>query len=100
MKALSLFDIRGNIEGIVLLDDNDYDRVKGYKWSISKSGYVRRTERQGSKTVNYKLHREILGLDKGCGIVDHRNRNKLDNRKSNLRVLDTSAQAMEGNSLA
>ncbi len=50
-------------------------------WYISDHGYVRRTG-----DAEY-LHRVVTGCVPGDGkYVDHRNRNKLDNRLANLRV--------------
>ena len=40
------------------------------------------------------MHRELLGLDPGDPRQgDHRNRDRLDNRMENLRILDPSQQA-------
>lgn len=61
-----------------LIDKDDYEKVKDYKWSLSKIGY--------SITENKKriyLHQLILGKKEGLEI-DHINHNKLDNRKQNL----------------
>lgn len=68
----------------VLIDDSDYNIVKNYTWWGCKKA-------DGSKFVytQYKrktilLHRLIMKAKKGQ-IIDHINRNSLDNRKSNLR---------------
>lgn len=57
-------------------DLEDYDKIKDYTWFIN-SGYVR-TKRDGHVI---KLHKLLCDGEE----IDHFNRNKLDNRKSNLR---------------
>ena len=66
----------------ILIDAEDFDKVKRYCWCISKTGYPVANVK-GKVT---KLHRYILGLSNPNIIVDHKNRNKLDNRKINLRI--------------
>jgi len=72
--------------GIALVDDEDYERLKGYSWWLSGWGYAgyRLT---GGKTMY--LHKSIIPVPKGMEI-DHINGNKLDNRKQNLRVCTRS----------
>lgn len=71
--------------GIAIIDAEDVNRVKEYHWSLTVKGYVRGT-RDGE--VIY-LHRLILG-DLASTHTDHRNTNKLDNRKGNLRPCNNS----------
>jgi len=65
------------------IDLEDVDKVKKYKWGSCK-GYIGTTGR-------VYLSRFLMGLDryKGYGDieVDHINRNPLDNRKYNLRIV-------------
>jgi len=70
---------------IVLVDDEDYEKLSKWKWRITKTGYVRRTGRVEGKSVPVYIHREIMLASKGIQ-VDHINGNKLDNRKENLRL--------------
>ena len=61
-----------------LIDIDDIEKCKQYKWFFSGHGYI--------VNSNYiKLHRFITNCPKGKE-VDHINHNKLDNRKSNLRI--------------
>jgi len=61
-----------------LIDDEDFERVSQYKWFLDRDGYV-----IGSKGSR-KLHSFLIGKKEGF-VVDHINRDKLDNRKCNLR---------------
>lgn len=91
MKKIKLADKRHHKNAVVkyaIVDDEDYEELIKYDWSCSKNGYAqRRFEKENKKVSTYPMHRQILGLtfgDKSC--VDHINGNKLDNRKSNLRI--------------
>lgn len=64
-----------------LIDTDDLERVKPFKWYLSKRGYA---ETIVTGNLHIKLHIFILGRVKNKEI-DHINRNPLDNRKSNLR---------------
>jgi len=71
--------------GIAIVDDEDYDFVSQWSWYQTYDGYAARSVWDGrnGKLNRVRMHRAILGLQKG--ICDHVNRNKLDNRRSNLR---------------
>lgn len=66
-----------------IVDDDDYERISKYNWCINTCGYAIAHD-INNKGRNILLHRLILNAKKGeC--VDHISRNKLDNRKLNLR---------------
>lgn len=81
----SLLDSMGNKTKEFLIDKEDYDKVKEYKWGLSGK-YV-------SHSVLGYLHWFILGIEKPEDReiqMDHRNMNTFDNRKCNLRVCTRS----------
>lgn len=72
-----------------IVDDEDYDWLSQRKWQFGTGGYAGRIQRVGRKTTPLLMHRVIMNAPDGTE-VDHRNRNKLDNRKSNLRLCTPS----------
>lgn len=67
---------------VALVDAADYDIVKDSLWSLS-DGYVARMA-DGKREP---LHRILMPE---APLVDHRNLNKLDNRRNNLRAATSS----------
>jgi len=88
--VLHLRDTEGNIIGKTFIDLEDFERVRKLKWGLSGGkGY--------SYAVNEKtrcpLHRFLMKTKK---MVDHIDRNTLNNRKANLRICDKSTNAQNG----
>lgn len=72
----------GNIERArTSIDLDSLPLVEGYKWCIDSDGYAI----SNSKGKHTKLHRLLTNPPKGA-VVDHRDRNKLNNRSYNLLV--------------
>ena len=72
-----------------LIDIDDVDKINQNKWCLTTNGYV-------ITTINNKvifLHRLIMNPDNNM-VVDHINHNKLDNRKTNLRVCTQQQNSM------
>lgn len=80
-----LYDINYDEKDRTIIDIDDVERCKGYRWTLRTDGYV--SARKNGKGV--KLHRFIARTPKGRH-TDHINRNKLDNRKLNLRICTQS----------
>ncbi len=73
--------------GDIILDDEDKYLLIKHSWHFKDSGHVR--TRINSKSVY--IHHIIMNSTK---LIDHINRNPLDNRKSNLRFASKSTNAM------
>lgn len=63
------------------IDEEDYDKVKKRCWLEDKKGYI--YTRMNNKIV--KLHRYIMEMTDSEIQIDHKDRNKKNNRKYNLR---------------
>ena len=81
-----------------LVDDEDYEFLSTHKWNFNR--YAIRAVNKNGKWSTLRMHKEILRkhhlLREGYEI-DHINRNKLDNRKSNLRLATRSENKLNGN---
>jgi hypothetical protein len=73
-----------------LVDDEDFEELNKRKWCLDVGGgyAMRRTSKNG-KAYNIRMHVQVLGTPKSMD-TDHINRNKLDNRRSNLRAVSRS----------
>lgn len=67
-----------------LVDAADYEWLNQYKWCVSRSkhGGCYAVRNEGGRTI--KMHRQIMNPPKGM-VVDHIDRNGLDNTRRNLR---------------
>lgn len=69
----------------VKVDRRDFKRLSQHKWYLSNKGYAVRN-RKANETGQLRMHRDVMAAKDG-DIVDHINRDKLDNRRSNLRFV-------------
>jgi len=70
---------------VAIVDIEDFEELNKYNWVADKS----RNTFYARKWGGVKMHRMILDAAKG-EICDHINRNGLDNRRSNLRIVTHS----------
>jgi hypothetical protein len=82
---------------VALVDNEDLERLSKYTWCAvkRKSGDIH-VMRKNSNNRTVFLHHEVLGLLRGpiTYVIDHENRNGLDNRKSNLRRVSRRVNAL------
>ena len=77
-----------------LVDNEDFEWLNQWKWHLNDGGYALRSiyiklaiGKYTSKHI--RMHREINKTPQGFD-TDHINRNKLDNRRANLRTVTRS----------
>jgi len=79
-----------NTDNTMICDADDWEKLKQYCWHENKvNGYVR-THIDGK----YVSFHSCLFEEKEGYVIDHINRNKLDNRRSNLRYASLHANAL------
>ena len=94
----------------VLIDDEDeelYNQHKWYAYPRYDKAYIGSTfwnknsnvYWKDRKMLNVRLHRFIMGVTDPKILVDHINGNPLDNRKSNLRICDSTGNARNSRKL-
>jgi hypothetical protein len=78
----------------ILIEEADYPLIAGKRLTV---GYVKTGRRvvvwDKQAGTNIRLNRLIMGEPEGMD-VDHKNRNQIDNRRSNLRVCDRTHNNM------
>lgn len=88
LKSYNEYEVVGNtvyvkmIHGHTMICDlDDWERLKDIKWSRNSGGYASGANAENKIVI---FHKQVMG-ENGEYIVDHINRNRLDNRKCNLR---------------
>src|SRR5215218_9987366 len=76
----------GAIRAYTLIDADDAGFLGAARWRFVSPGYAARWEKIRGTTAVILLHRVILGAPNGVE-VDHINRDGLDNRRCNLRLI-------------
>ncbi|MFA2595241.1 HNH endonuclease [Bacillus cereus] len=80
---MSLYDQKNKLVGKALIDSEDIPLIRKRKWYLEKrTGYVN----SGKGGDKISLHRFIM-KPKEEEVVDHKDGNKLDNRKINLQAV-------------
>lgn len=73
-----------NSSRTALIDDEDFELVSQYKWYLHSNGYA--TNGTARTNVLSRMHQVIMNAK----YIDHKNNNRLDNRRSNLRLATQS----------
>lgn len=67
-----------------LIDNADFELVSRYTWHY-RDGYALTKAIWKGKKREVRMHRLIADCDDSHVIIDHKNRNRLDNQRHNLR---------------
>ena len=89
--------IRMSNGGDAIVDAEHHAYLSTWSWHRTKKGYARRNSEYREGYMHRTILKDILGVKIGKDQeVDHINRNKLDNRVENLRVVDRSVNRHNG----
>lgn len=72
-----------------LVDNQDYDLLMDHSWSVGNNGYARCTYKQKQCLMHDFILPPLAGM-----MVDHKDQNKLNNLRDNLRYV-TKSQNMQ-----
>lgn len=74
-----------------IFDIDDFEKIKQFHWYEENNGYIRSSGKKKEDKVH--IHRLIMGFPNNMNI-DHINHDTFDNRKTNLRIVTVSQNAM------
>lgn len=93
MKRIALFGKYGAGK-LALVDDDLYDHLLQWRWHANERGYPYRSVSTGNgRSRMHFMHWDVLTPPPGM-IVDHLDRDPLNNQRSNLRVCTHSQNSM------
>lgn len=82
------------IVGYAAVDDDLFDELNAFKWYLNTSGYAVRKIGPKDRRIEIQMHRFVMGVGHGDKIlVDHRDNNRLNNIKDNLRFVTARGNA-------
>lgn len=71
---------------VTVVDDEDFAFLSRWKWKLHPQGYAARSSWRDGRYYTVLLHRLVAQTPDGLE-TDHRNGDKLDNRRANLRAV-------------
>lgn len=89
-SKLYLYDKNNEVIGYSIIDTEDVEIVSKYKWHLANE-YVITLVKDKNKVRTLFLNHLIMNFDKRKNkdlVCDHINRDRKDNRKENLRIVD------------
>lgn len=91
------------VEVYTKIDYDDYEKIKQYKWTLSIHNSDIRVIGCSAELGRISLTHFLVPLSDSTNVIDHINRDPLDNRKENLRevsrsINSTNAKPRVGNS--
>jgi len=95
MKSKNSYSIEGNTAKIYFRTNDDYflcdvedlEKLLDYTWHKNTDGYAVARKKLTNKGSKERAHVLIMGGNRPGKEIDHINRNRLDNRKENLRYV-------------
>ena len=92
---VELYDINGTVINYAIIDLDDIELISKYKWSYHK-GYATTKDKKTRKEIG--MHNLIMNVQDRESYVDHiihndEEKRGLDNRKSNLRIVNPTQNA-------
>lgn len=82
-------DNHGKYWAIINIDD--FEKIKPYKWHVDVNKYCKNIYARNNNKV--RMHRLIMGITNPAILVDHKDGNGLNNRRSNLRICTATENA-------
>lgn len=79
----------------IIVDNDKLEELKNYRWFINSKGYATCYVAMNKKYKQIKLHRLVTNAPRQT-IIDHKDKNKLNNQLSNLRIVN-STQSNQNN---
>jgi hypothetical protein len=97
---IPLRDRQGRVRAYTVVDAADAEWVNQWRWFLDDDGYAARRPWVDGKQVWVLLHREMLGLEPDDGQEgDHIDRDRLNNRRVNLRAIPKAGNRQNRGSL-
>src|SRR5688572_18227912 len=97
VAKIPLRNKQGVIRAEALVDDEDFEHLNAKRWCLSNSGYAVRGVKYEKGVRLIFMHHEVIGRPEPPLCTDHINRDRLDNRKSNLRHVTYAENAANSN---
>ncbi len=81
---------------VAIIDDEDFPLIGDYKWRLSGEGYAISFEYDLDDSPRSVFMHRLINATPPDGITDHIDRDRLNNRRRNLRTASRSVNSLNG----